>query len=153
MADVYKEWERLNAMEKIYIATNPHHAFAIRESKKKAFSESLKRFGHNGHNDDSDAFRHCFWSAILSRELGFQKALQFTTFHESRSDNPPAEKEMDLHNNFVGLNIGKQFIHIAPGVGEFIESDKEISDRCYKAYQEGKLKVSLSKGIKKKGYF
>jgi len=32
MADVYKEWERLNVMEKIYIATNPHHAFAIRES-------------------------------------------------------------------------------------------------------------------------
>ena len=59
---------------------------------------------------------------------------------------------MDLHNNFVGLNIGKQFIHISPGVGEYIESDKELSDRCYKAYSEGKLKIALSKVVKKPKY-
>ena len=64
MADEYKQWEKLTPMEKLYIATNPHHAFAIRASKKKAFAETLNRFGHNGHNDESDAFRHCFWSSI-----------------------------------------------------------------------------------------
>lgn len=59
---------------------------------------------------------------------------------------------MDLHNNFVGVNIGKQFIHVAPGVGEYIESDKELSNRCYQAFTEGKLKVVLSKNVKKSRY-
>ncbi len=142
MTDEYKQWEKLATLEKIYIATHPQHAIAIRDSKKNAFSETKKRFGHNGHNDDSDAFRHCYWSSILARELGFQHALEFTSAHESRTDNPLSEKTMDLHNNFVGLNIGKQFIHIVPGIGEYFESDKELSDRCYKAYKEGKLKIS-----------
>ena len=56
-----------------------------------AFAETQRRVGIDGHNDKSDAFRHCFWSAILSRELGFMNALEFTTAHESSPTNPPNE--------------------------------------------------------------
>ena len=57
-------------------------------------------------------------------------ALSFTNAHEDFPDNPPAEKEMDLHNNSVGIVIG-----ISKA------ADKILSDACYKALQDGKLKV------------
>jgi hypothetical protein len=44
---------------------------------------------------------------MLARDLGYQNALQFTNAHESDPRNPPQEKAMDLHNNSVGLSIGR----------------------------------------------
>lgn len=142
MASDYEQWERLTLMEKLYITSHPQHAYAIKASKGKAYSETKNRFSYNGRNDASDAFRHCYWSSILSRELGFFNALDFTASHESGDKNPQAEKNMDLHNNLVGLKIGKQFIHVSPGVGAWIESDKELAGRCYKAYTNGQLQIS-----------
>ena len=53
------------------------------KSRDIAYSETTKRFGHNGRNDKSYAFRHCFWSATLSRDIGYKNALEFTNAHES----------------------------------------------------------------------
>jgi hypothetical protein len=104
---VYDQYKNLTPQEQLYIRSHPHHAFAIKEAKEIAITETRKRFGFNGHNDRSDAFRHCFWSAMLARDLGYQNALQFTNAHESDPRNPPQEKAMDLHNNSVGLSIGR----------------------------------------------
>lgn len=102
----YDQFGRLTPQEQAYIQSHPHHALTIKEAKETAFAETKARFGRNGHNDKSDAFRHCFWSALLARELGYAKALTFTTAHESSPTNVPAEMAMDLHNNRVGLHIG-----------------------------------------------
>ncbi len=127
---VYDQYNNLTPQEQMYIRSHPHHALSIKQSKEAAYAETKKRFGHNGRNDKSDAFRHCFWSAILTRELGYQNALKFTTAHESDPRNPPLEKAMDLHNNSVGLSIGK-----AGG------SNQQLSSRCMAALRNGRLKV------------
>lgn len=129
-ASVYDQYKNLTPQEQQYFHSHPHHAFAIKESKEIAFSETRKRFGHNGHNDSSDAFRHCFWSAMLARDLGYQNALQFTNAHEADPRNPPQEKAMDLHNNSVGLSIGK--------VGG---NNNQLSGSCMAALLNGQLKV------------
>ncbi|MEC4719695.1 hypothetical protein RY831_11090 [Noviherbaspirillum sp. CPCC 100848] len=100
---VYDQFKQLTPSEQQYITVYPHHAFAIKNSKEAAFEETKRRFGFNGRNDQSDAFRHCFWSAVLAREIGYAGALRFTTAHESSPLNSKIEKEMDLHNNGVGL--------------------------------------------------
>lgn len=125
---VYEQYNNLTIKEKDYIRDFPHHAFSIKESKEKAFEETKKRFGFNGRNDKSDAFRHCFWSAILSRELGYDNAKRFTNAHESSSKNIPAEKVMDLHNNSIGLVISKTG-----------GKDISLSSRCKSALDSGKL--------------
>ena len=104
---VYDQYKHLTLEEQRYIKSHPQHAWSIKESKEIAFEETKKRFGMNGKNDRSDAFRHCFWSAILSRDLGYDAALKFTNAHESDPRNPADEKAMDLHNNAVGLSIGR----------------------------------------------
>ena len=57
----------------------------------------------------------------------------FSDAHETKLGQPLAEKEMDLHNNSVGLQIG--FFYFIP------DSNKALSDKCYKALQNGELKV------------
>lgn len=127
---IYDQFNKLTPQEQSYIKRHPHHAFSIKEAKELAFKETVKRFGKNGHNDRSDAFRHCFWSALLASEIGYSGALNFTTAHESSPTNDPREKEMDLHNNHVGLNIGR-----TPS------SSQTLSIQCMTALAAGKLKV------------
>ncbi|WP_199611043.1 DUF6973 domain-containing protein [Flocculibacter collagenilyticus] len=130
MSSTYNQYNMLTAQEKSYLGRHPHHGFAINEAKKVAYRETKKLFGVNGRNDKSDAFRHCFWTAMLARDLGVQNARQFTTAHESGPRNPPKEKAMDLHNNSVGLRIGRS------GGG-----NASLSNRCFAALQAGELKV------------
>lgn len=107
MKQVYEQYNSLTDGERRYLRNHPHHALTIRESRNIAYAETSRIFGRNGRNDASDAFRHCFWSSILSRDLGYDNALEFTNAHEEGPLNPTAEKEMDLSNNAVGLELGK----------------------------------------------
>jgi hypothetical protein len=131
MADYYDQYQQLNPQEKSYLFRHPQHASIIKESRRKAYSETTKVIGYNGKNDNSDAFRHCFWSAILSRDIGYYNALMFTNAHESDPSNPKKEKAMDLHNNSVGLQIGRNG-----------GTDHLLSALCYTALQQGKLKIT-----------
>ena len=99
-------------------------------SREKAYKETTRLFGYNGRNDSSDAFRHCYWSAMLSRDIGYQDALRFTTAHESDPSNPANEEAMDLHNKEVGLEIG-----LSKG------TDAVLSTLCLSALRQDKLKV------------
>lgn len=127
---IYSQFKQLTPAEQRYITSNPHHAIAIKNAKEFAFEETRKQFGLNGRNEKSDAFRHCLWSALLSREIGYSGALRFTTAHESSPINPESEKAMDLHNNAVGLRIGKSG-----------GSNKQLSQQCMGALMTGQLKV------------
>ena len=135
----YEQWQHLTPAEKAVIAamlSNPLTAPKvplIKMSKDTAFNETVRRFGRNGRNDRTDAFRHCFWSSVLSRDIGYYWAKLFTDAHETNPDNPPDEKEMDLHNNSVGLKIG--FYYFIP------DSNTSLSDKCNKALENGELKV------------
>jgi hypothetical protein len=124
----------LTPAEKIYLATHPHHISIIRENADKALAEAQRLFpGPSLHNGDGDSFRHCFWSALLARDIGKNNALQFTTAHEGYSANPSGERAMDLHNNGVGVGIG------GANTGA---SDGAISLLCQNALATGKLKTA-----------
>lgn len=135
----YEQWSNLTPAEKAVIASmaaNPLTAVKIpfiKLSKDTAYNETIRRFGRNGRNDRTDAFRHCFWSSVLSRDIGYFWAKAFTDAHETNPDNPADEKEMDLHNNSVGLKIG--FYYFIP------DSNTNLSDKCNKALENGELKV------------
>lgn len=141
MSSLYDQWKPLTWAEKAYIVAYPHHTLFIKQSKEMAYEETKQRFGRNGLNDESDAFRHCFWSAILSRDIGYVNAHIFTSAHESGSSNDPQQKEMDLHNNAVGLRIGTQFVYVAPGLGRLFSSNRLVSDKCFNALQKNELKI------------
>lgn len=58
------------------------------------------------HNGKGDAFRHCYWNARMTIELGAGNAKSIADNHENGSDGPAAEKSMDLANNASGRSIG-----------------------------------------------
>lgn len=121
---------RLTLDEKVYLLMYPEQAGTIRKLAEKAFSESERRFARSLFNGPGDAFRHCFWSAMLCREIGYAYALRFTLAHEAFADNPSAEKAMDLHNNEVGLKIGRSGV-----------SDQILISRSLAALRSGQLKI------------
>lgn len=127
---IYEQFKQLTPQEQHYITSHPHHVLAIRDSKEKAYDETKNYFVINGRNDKSDAFRHCFWSALLAREIGYANALQFTTAHESQPFNPKDEKAMDIHNNGLGLSIGRT------GGPDYV-----LIQNCMAALMGGQLKI------------
>ena len=87
----------------------------VNTAKNIATTQTERMFGYNGLGDRSDAFRHGIWNAEMTILIGKEKAELFATAHEDKdvtgneSDGYPkaAHKEMDLHNNIVGRDIGE----------------------------------------------
>lgn len=59
-----------------------------------------------GHNDKADAYRHCYWNALMTVHIGADQANEVADLHENNNPNEPGEHNMDLHNNDVGRNLG-----------------------------------------------
>ena len=128
-----RQWEKLTKAEQDYIVWNPWDAEDVERNAKRALAEAQKRFGGGSlHNGAGDAFRHCYWSALLARDIGKEGAVQFTNAHEDFPGNPPKEKDMDLNNNTVGVEIGAASANV---------SDDALATKCFDALSAGKLKV------------
>lgn len=65
--------------------------------------------GKTSHNNEGDAFKHCYFQAELSFWLGYFIADFIGILHEDLNpNNPPKEREMDLHNNAEGRDVTKK---------------------------------------------
>ena len=127
------EYDDLTTEEKILVKFYPFQALIIRSNKAPAVAETISRYVNNGRNDKSDAFRHTFFNAMNSNDIGSLVAKLFSAAHESEvQPNLILEKEMDLYNNNVGHNIGSN--------SSIFVSDQELSDTVYQALLFGSLK-------------
>lgn len=125
----------LTPSEKIFLISHPSHVTTIRDNANTASREANRRFAGNGlYNGVGDAFRHCYWSAMLARDIGVENATRFTTAHEAYEANPAQERAMDLHNNSVGVAIGKAHPNA---------NDSVLALFCIDALNEEKLMTSL----------
>lgn len=78
------------------------------------------------HNNQCDAFRHCYWSCLITinPNCGPARAKLVTSAHEACDDeNPAGEEAMDEQNNGVGRGIGSE-----PGA-----DDSSCYTGCYNA--------------------
>ena len=107
-------WNSLTESEKRLCIRYPFDALKVNTARKIATEQTERKFGYSGLGDRSDAFRHGIWNAEMSILIGSKKAELFATAHEDKdvtgveSDGYPktAHRDMDLHNNEVGRNIG-----------------------------------------------
>lgn len=124
----------LTPREKIYLLSHPHHISTIKGNADKALAEAANQFSGPGlHNGPGDAFRHCYWSALLARDIGADNAKSFTDAHEAYGANPVGEKAMDLHNNSVGISIGG---------ANSTASDAMLILECMNAVNNGQLQLT-----------
>lgn len=94
-----------------------------------ATEETKRRYGGNGHNDISDAFRHCLASCMMTQENGFVASWATGSANEVKGDlmnkQPVCENEMDTSNNAFGSHLG--------------QSSGSCSNRCASAASQGLL--------------
>jgi hypothetical protein len=73
---------------------------------------TARRYGKL-HNGKGDAFKHAYWSALMTFYQTETWAKALGNAHEARPHNPALERRMDLHNNAVGRGHGKRAIIIS----------------------------------------
>ena len=123
-------WNALTDSEKKLVIRYPFDALKVNTAKNIATNQTEIKFGRNGLGDKSDAFRHGIWNAEMTILIGIEKAELFATAHEEKdiSGNETdgftkmAHKEMDLHNNEIGRQIGQKNENL---------NESEMSDLIY----------------------
>jgi len=86
---------------------NPRDCGEVRKCRDDALQVTRQEFGRQGHNDDGDAFRHCYWSCCMTKAIGAGAAKGFGDGHEEYPGNPICEKNMDLFNNAMGISLAR----------------------------------------------
>lgn len=92
---------------------------ALARAKKKFDASTL-------YQGKGDAYRHCYWSARMTIDMGESQAKGFGDRHESESSG--ADKSMDLANNATGRSVGKSY-----------KTYDTASNRCEWLARNGKL--------------
>ncbi len=88
-------------------AVGPIDCNTARQDADTALASAQTEFPNfEGHNDKADAYRHCYWNALMAVHIGAGQAKEVADLHEETSANPIGERNMDLHNNQVGRNLG-----------------------------------------------
>ena len=61
------------------------------------------------HNGIGDAFRHCYWNALMTLSIGRNQAKKVADLHEDNNPTGPiGERQMDLKNNEIGRQVGNE---------------------------------------------
>ena len=106
----YNVWRKLTKKEKEIFKLYPALAVIMNRNKRLAEEATILKYGTNGLNDNSDAFRHAYFNAINSRDMGRYAAKLLSDAHESETPNRwNLEVKMDLFNNNVGHEMGHNF--------------------------------------------
>lgn len=112
-----KKWNRLNDKEKAIIiyAKDAFKVEFVEKNATKATNLTKQLFGYNGKADKSDAFRHALWQALNAQSVGEDFTQRWSDAHEySTPINEATDAYMDIHNNDVGIEIGKANPNASP---------------------------------------
>jgi len=139
----------LSPAERQFVKKNPHVSALISTAADKALQEAEQRYQGEGHNGRGDAFRHAYWSALMTREVGLQMARQYGYAHEAvppgdgvqrvivgsgeMLTQPKREREMDQFNNAAGRTIGET---------NKDDDDRALADLVDQALKSGQLQLA-----------
>ncbi len=105
------KWNRLNNKEKDIIRWDVrfYKANSIEKNADAAFKMTEATYGRQGKGDESDAFRHAFWQAINTQSVGESFTRKWADAHEygTPTNEVRTDLYMDIHNNDIGIEIGK----------------------------------------------
>lgn len=104
-------WEgvyRSSSEEKRLIKAHPGNAqTSIHLAYLAGSVTALLFLPRNYHNNNGDAFRHCFWSSLIAKEISTDWARLWTMAHEMNASPSNKYRQMDEFNNIQGTQILK----------------------------------------------
>jgi len=148
-----KSFSNVSSPEKTWVFFHPFKAkkaFLISKEAEKMKDSigNAEIIGNDNNGGHLDAFKHSFWMARLSQDIGKGASLSLGRAHEKGNyktfkkhkledgflpDKPSSE--MDLFNNMVGVDIGKRNKKV---------SKKELIQQLLESLEKGELRI-LSK--------
>ena len=136
----YDEWNRLTDCEKDFFRSNPLHLYNAKANRSEAVRAAWKRFkscntpnNNPMHNTIGDAYRHAYFAALNTHNMGYTNAKTLGDAHECDTpSNRLDEKKMDLHNNAWGYHYGTTFSVIV---------ENQFFKTFMNAYKNGQIKV------------
>lgn len=141
---------KLNSKEKELYNSNRTKALLCMANGKMAINYSESNYENNVlHNGNGDAFRHILWNFGMTEDVGSTFAKKWSDAHEyGATGQPLIERNMDLYNNAIGIQLGKDnsfvFFH-----STFISKSKEkVRSGKAKIIKYGRLYPSNSYGEK-----
>lgn len=128
-----------NAHGDLWNAVFNEHGLDADTLADEAHKATREEFGNSGGDDESDAFRHAYWSYVMAQKFGADNAKTIGDGHEANPANSyygthnqtDGQTLMDLHNNRAGRELFKEY-------GNSGLSPKEI---IRKALKEGRLQT------------
>lgn len=127
----YEAWKNLTPAEKKFVIWATEAAIDFYYQAQEALQESQTRFPDSLQNGRGDAFRHAYWSAMMAQSRGANLAEQYGNAHEDFPGNRTPVRNMDLHNNGVGRQIGVD----NPGA-----SRAQLANLVVQSLNEGRLR-------------
>jgi hypothetical protein len=127
----YDDYNKLSPAERSVVFWNPIDACYSKRCVGDAFKAAQNSGLDGAHNGPQDAFRHCVWTCCMAQKSNADFSKKMSNAHESTSTSKD-ETSMDLHNNGVGIDIGKGGGDCAAG--------------CKDALKNGKLRVLRQAG-------
>lgn len=103
LGDYLPGYNSLNYTERKLAVAHPFQAVKVYNAANTATEKTIDVYGYNGEDDNSDAFRHTIWNALMKQSIGESAAEEWATAHENDSSGLP--KRMDLHNNSIGRSL------------------------------------------------
>jgi len=148
-----KSYAKLSPPEKSWVVFHPFkasNAYTISQEAENIKDSIAKHdiIGNDNNGGHLDAFKHSYWMARLTQDIGKRAALSLGEAHEKGNyksfkkrkledgllpDKPSSD--MDLYNNIIGINIG---------IKNKITSKKVLIQKVLNSLQHGRLMI-LSK--------
>lgn len=127
----------LSTVEQVLAVAYPKEAAYFNAGRNKADNLTREIYKQEGNGTDiANAFKHIYWSAYATNKVGEDYARLFTHAHEfgwwSENANNPEAMKMDLHNNQLGREIGKN------------TPDDELEEAVLQSIIEGKAAVLIN---------
>lgn len=103
IGDYIPGYNNLNPAERELVKKHPVQATKVFTTAQSATDYTISTYGKNGWQDNSDAFRHCLWNALMKKAMDASAAEEWATAHEYESSG--LDKSMDWFNNSIGRSI------------------------------------------------
>lgn len=119
------------------------------ENSGLAVAETKKQYGRNGKGDESDAFRHAYWQALNTQDVGEDFTRKMSDAHEYSTPAKEVDSDliMDIHNNDLGIQVGRENPQASPAELISIIKSKMDAGELLIINKDGKLVKSNGKPL------
>lgn len=136
-SNYYEQFESLTSQEIKLYAAHPVDALKAKSCAEKALKSSKDKYkSYALWQENGDAYRHAYWSALMTKKINRNFAYLAGLAHEGLTkgynfNKQSDDKKMDIANNYSGRKIGTDYAS---------SSDSKIASKVLSKCKKGGLK-------------